>query len=81
MPQPYEWAALRVVPRVDRCEFVNAGVVIYCQQLDYLAARVALSAERGRSLDPDLDLEARRPARWPDEIRARAEKLVVPMAS
>ena len=57
MPQPYEWAALRVVPRVDRSEFVNAGIVLYCQQLDFLAARIELSAERGRALDPDLDLD------------------------
>lgn len=57
MPQPYEWAALRVVPRVDRGEFVNAGIVLYCQQLDFLAARIELSADRGRALDPDLDLD------------------------
>ena len=57
MPQPYEWAALRVVPRVDRCEFVNAGVVVYCQQLDFLARGSRSSAERGRALDPDLDLD------------------------
>ena len=38
MPQPYEWAVLRVVPRVERCEFVNVGVVVYCRALDYLDA-------------------------------------------
>lgn len=57
MPQPYEWAVLRVVPRVERCEFVNAGVVVYCQALDYLAAQVALPDGRALALDPELDLD------------------------
>jgi hypothetical protein len=57
VPQPYEWAVLRVVPRVERSEFVNAGVVLYCRQLDFLGARVALVDERARAIDPDLDLD------------------------
>jgi hypothetical protein len=56
--QPYEWAVLRVVPRVERCEFVNAGVVVYCQQLDFLAAGIDFDENRGRALDPDLDVAA-----------------------
>ncbi len=58
MPQPYEWAVLRVVPRVERAEFVNAGVVLYCRPLEFLAAQVALSEQRALALDPDLDLVA-----------------------
>lgn len=54
----YEWTVLRVVPRVERGEFVNAGVVVYCRQLDYLAARVAFDEARALALDPDLDLDA-----------------------
>jgi hypothetical protein len=57
VPQPYEWAVLRVVPRVERAEFLNAGVVLYCQQLDFLGARVALADERALAIDPDLDLD------------------------
>jgi hypothetical protein len=56
--QPYEWAVLRVVPRVERCEFVNAGVVVYCQQLDFLAAGIDFDEHRARALDPDLDAAA-----------------------
>jgi hypothetical protein len=57
VPQPYEWAALRVVPRVERSEFVNAGVVVYCHATSFLAARTALPEHLIRALDPDLDLD------------------------
>ena len=56
MPQPYEWAVLRVVPRVERCEFVNVGVVVYCQALDYLDAVTTDDLGRAVSLDPALDV-------------------------
>jgi Fe-S-cluster formation regulator IscX/YfhJ len=51
----FEYALLRVVPRVERGEFINAGVVLYCQDARFLDARVHLDAERLRALDPDLD--------------------------
>ena len=54
----YEWAVLRVVPRVERCEFVNAGVVVYSHALGFLAAAVDLDEARALALDPDLDLAA-----------------------
>ncbi len=54
----YEWAVLRVVPRVDRGEFVNVGVVVYCQALDYLCAAVTTDLARARALDPELDVDA-----------------------
>src|SRR3954470_3088628 len=57
VPQPYEWAALRVVPRVERSEFVNAGVIVYCHATSFLAARAVLPEALVRALDPDLDLE------------------------
>jgi hypothetical protein len=57
VPQPYEWAVLRVVPRVERSEFVNAGIVLYSHQLDFLGAQVALADDRARGLDPELDLD------------------------
>ena len=56
--QPYEWAIVRVVPRIERCEFVNAGVVVYCQALDYLAAGLALDEQRVQALHPGVDLTA-----------------------
>jgi hypothetical protein len=58
LPSPFEYALLRVVPRVDRGEFVNAGVVLYCQEKRFLEAAVHLDPERLRALDPRLDLAA-----------------------
>ena len=58
MPQPYEWAVLRVVPRVERCEFVNVGVVVYCRALDYLDAVTTADLDRALALDPRLDADA-----------------------
>lgn len=57
MPHTYEWAVLRVVPRVERCEFVNVGVVVYCRALDYLACAVADDLGRALALDPGLDVD------------------------
>ena len=45
MPSTYEWAVLRAVPRVDRSEFVNVGVVVYCQARGFLEARVARTSD------------------------------------
>lgn len=57
MPAPhvYDYAVIRVVPRVEREEFLNAGVILYCRPARYLAARVELDGERLRALAPDCD--------------------------
>jgi len=54
----YEWAVLRVVPRVDRGEYVNVGVVVYCQALDFLRAAVTTDLSRALALDAVLDVTA-----------------------
>lgn len=53
----YSYAVLRAVPRVERGEFVNVGVILYCQDLDYLAARVHVDPDRITCLDPAADVE------------------------
>lgn len=53
----YEYAVLRVVPRVERGELINAGVIVYCRPLAYLGSRVLLDRARLAALDPDLDPE------------------------
>ena len=55
---PFEYAVLRAVPRVDRGECVNVGVVLYCQAQDYLGCALHLDADRLRSLDPTADVDA-----------------------
>ena len=55
---PFQYAMVRVVPRVERGECVNAGVVLFCRPRSFLAARVALDAARVLALAPAADLEA-----------------------
>lgn len=52
----FEYAALRAVPRVDRGDAVNVGVIVYCQKLDFLAASVRVDPARLLVLDPDADV-------------------------
>ena len=47
---------IRVVPRVDREEFLNVGVIAYCHSSRWLGIRYSVNAERLRALDPKLDL-------------------------
>ena len=54
----YDYAIVRVVPRVERGEFINAGVVLSCKSAGYLKAGIELDEARLRSLDPSLDLQA-----------------------
>lgn len=56
----FDFAVIRVVPRVERGEFVNAGVILYCQEQRFLAARVHVDAGRLGVLWPGMDLEALR---------------------
>jgi hypothetical protein len=55
---PFQYAVLRAVPRVDRGEFVNVGVIVYCQALDFLRAAVSVDVDRLRALAVEVDLEA-----------------------
>jgi hypothetical protein len=59
MPElcPFDYAVVRVVPRVERGEFINAGVIVSCPGKNYLKARVELDAERLAALDPAFDRE------------------------
>jgi len=53
----FDYAILRVVPRVERGELVNAGVILFCLEKDFLAARVEVNEPRLRALWPEIDLE------------------------
>lgn len=69
-PEPFEYAVLRVVPRVERGEGVNVGIVVFCRTRSYLDARIDLGPRQVRALDAlatDLDLDA---------IRSHLDELV-----
>ena len=53
----YDYAVIRVVPKVDREEFINAGVIVSCPELSFLEARIKLNEARLLALDPTVDLE------------------------
>jgi len=53
----YDYAVVRVVPKVDREEFINAGVIVSCPDLSFLEARIKLDESRLLALDPNVDLE------------------------
>ncbi|WP_200902444.1 DUF3037 domain-containing protein [Protofrankia coriariae] len=55
MADLFEYAVIRVVPRVERGEYVNVGVVLWCQRAGYLASRYALDVDRLTALDPYVD--------------------------
>ncbi|GAA2935286.1 DUF3037 domain-containing protein [Streptomyces thioluteus] len=58
----FEYALLRVVPRVERGEQINAGVVVYCQAESFVEARVHLDERRLLALDPTADVAGVRAA-------------------
>ncbi|HBY97378.1 MAG: DUF3037 domain-containing protein [Ardenticatenaceae bacterium] len=73
MPGPiwYDYALIRVVPRVEREEFVNVGAVLYAPAANYLGIRMAPDWDRVRTIGPDLDLDLVR--RYLDALVAISE--------
>jgi len=57
----YDYAIIRVVPKVEREEFVNVGVIVSCPAKGFLEARIELDEERLKALDATLDIESIRP--------------------
>ena len=62
MPAPhlFEYAVIRAVPRVERGEFINVGVVLYCASLKFLGMRFQLDEKRLREFSPALDVPSLR---------------------
>jgi Protein of unknown function (DUF3037) len=54
----YDYAVIRVVPRVDREEFMNVGVIVSCPAKGFLEARIELDEARLLAFAPHLDLDA-----------------------
>ena len=59
MPEPtsFDYSIIRVVPRVERGERINAGVVMYCRGRDFLAAVIELDRNRLAAMAPELDAD------------------------
>ncbi len=53
----FDYAVIRVVPRVERGELINAGVILFCLERDFLKARIEVNEPRLRALWPDTDLD------------------------
>ena len=54
----YDYAIVRLMPRVERGEQINVGVILSCADSEFLDARIELDADRLRALDPTIDLDA-----------------------
>lgn len=52
----YEYAVVRVVPRVEREEFVNVGVALYCRRQKFAQVKFFLNEEKCKAIDPDVDI-------------------------
>lgn len=56
-PYPYDYAVIRVVPRVERGEFLNVGVIVSCPAKGYLEARIELDEDRLKVVDATVELD------------------------
>ncbi len=54
----YDYAVVRVVPRVERGEFINVGIILWCASQGYLGARIELDEQRLRALDAGVSIDA-----------------------
>jgi hypothetical protein len=53
---PYEYTVIRIIPCIEREEFLNAGVILFCKHQRFLEARIALDEERLLALQPCTDI-------------------------
>lgn len=53
----YEYAILRIVPDVEKEEFINTGVILYSRHLRFIGIRIQLHEHKLKALDPDIDIE------------------------
>jgi hypothetical protein len=67
MPSSFDYAVVRIVPSVEREEFFNAGVVLFCPEQRFLNARIHLNREKLAAFDPEIDVQ---------DIQRRLEAIV-----
>lgn len=78
--QLFEYALIRLVPRVEREEFINVGVILYCRQKKYLECKIMLDEKRALALDPEVDVNEVKENLQSIEKICRAEKDGGPIA-
>ncbi|GAB3415742.1 DUF3037 domain-containing protein [Niabella aquatica] len=71
----YEYAVIRVVPRIEREEFINAGVIIFCKKTAYIGCRIFLNEQKLRCFDGEADLEVIQKNLKAFELIAAGDKL------
>jgi hypothetical protein len=76
----FSYAVLRLVPRVERGEQINVGVLVFCRPKQFLGVRTGLDESRARALWPDLDLDGVRDHLQAIERVARGEPDAGPVA-
>jgi Protein of unknown function (DUF3037) len=54
----FDYALIRIVPRVEWEEFINAGVIVFCPEKQFLSVRIHINEARLRALWPELDLHS-----------------------
>jgi hypothetical protein len=84
MPEPssaFSYAVVRVVPDIERGEFVNAGVLLFARQHDFLAARVELDRDRLAAICPEADYASVESALKAFVRVARGDAAAGPMAA
>lgn len=67
-PSSFDYAVVRVVPRVERGEFINAGIILFCRTRRFLRARIALDRARLAALAPACD---------PDEVQRHLDVIAL----
>ena len=80
-PEPFSYAVLRVVPRIERGEQINAGVVLYCRRMQFLGLRFAVDEARLAALSPDCDPAAVRAVLEAMDAVARGDDAGGPLAA
>ena len=79
-PEPFSYAVLRVVPRVERGEQINAGVVLFCRRRKFLGLRTGLDEAKLAMLSPDCDPAAVRAVLEAMDAVARGDAAGGPLA-
>src|SRR5437763_6578683 len=80
-PRPFQYAILRLVPRIDRGECVNVGVVVFCRQHRFLAGRFELDQARLGALCPGLAIADVAPHLEATDAVLRGEAAAGPLAA